>query len=99
MADKPSVRVLHRAVDSDDDEQHSSQSGSPQQSLQELKASNDSLKQRLEQVCVCACLSCSSTPFPARPHAQRTACADPPCAAIFCPAGQGLSSGREEEAR
>lgn len=50
MADKPSVRVLHRAVDSDDDEQHSSQSGSPQQSLQELKASNDSLKQRLEQV-------------------------------------------------
>lgn len=45
------VRVLHRAVDSDDEggSQHS-QSGSPQQSMQELKAANNSLKQRLEQV-------------------------------------------------
>jgi hypothetical protein len=46
------VRVLHRAVDSDDEgSSRNSQSGSPQQSIQELKAANDSLKQRLEQVC------------------------------------------------
>jgi hypothetical protein len=48
------VRVLHRAVDSDDESSaRNSQSGSPQQSMQELKASNDSLKQRLEQVRLC----------------------------------------------
>lgn len=48
------VRVLHRAVDSDDDSSTPRGSGSsPQQSVQELKAQADSLKQRLEQVCVC----------------------------------------------
>jgi hypothetical protein len=48
------VRVLHRAVDSDDEGSGcNSLSGSPQQSMQELKALNDSLKQRLDQVRLC----------------------------------------------
>ena len=54
------VKVLHRAVDSDDEGSgRSSQPGSPQHTLQELQAANQSLKQRLEQVgtrrgqCVC----------------------------------------------
>jgi len=51
-AAKPAtVRVLHRAVGSDDDASspHAAP-GSPQLTMQELQASNQSLKQRLEQV-------------------------------------------------
>jgi hypothetical protein len=52
MAGKPAtVRVLHRAVDSDDEGSgRNSQTASPQCTMQELKAANESLKQRLEQV-------------------------------------------------
>lgn len=52
MAGKPAtVRVLHRAVDSDDEGGgRNSDSGSPQHTVQELKAANEALKQRLQQV-------------------------------------------------
>lgn len=51
-AAKPAtVRVLHRAVGSDEeDSSPHAAPGSPQLTMQELQAANQSLKQRLEQV-------------------------------------------------
>lgn len=66
MAQKPAtVKVLHRALDgqgSDGDSPHSV--GSPQQQLQLLKAENESLKQRLEQVRRQEGISCRKEKLP-----------------------------------
>lgn len=55
MAKAGSVKVLHRATDGDDAHDSSNGPCSDEELLRQLQASNDSLKQRLEQVRPSAC--------------------------------------------